>query len=133
MNREKGIAFCGLACCLCNENKACAGCRNDGCVNKEWCKSFNCCREKKIDGCWQCDDFEICDNFMLKKLKVNAFAEFIKKYGEEKMYECLESNEKNGIIYHHDGKITGDYDELKTTEEIFSLLLNGSLDFSNCK
>lgn len=28
---------------------------------KTTCKVTACCREKKIDGCWECGDFEICD------------------------------------------------------------------------
>jgi len=43
MNREKGLAYCGLACLICGENEMCAGCRNAGCKNKERCKHFNGC------------------------------------------------------------------------------------------
>lgn len=125
MDKEKGIAYCGLACCLCSENKDCAGCRNDGCKNKEWCKSFNCCKQKGINGCWECSELDTCDNFMLKKLKIGAFAAFIAQYGEEKLMECLERNEKNGVIYHYDGGIIGDYDEVADREQVFKLILNG--------
>ena len=30
MQRELGIARCGLACCLCSENVVCKGCKRDG-------------------------------------------------------------------------------------------------------
>ena len=30
MEREKGIAYCGLACCVCSENVLCPGCRSGG-------------------------------------------------------------------------------------------------------
>ena len=35
MKRELGIARCGLACCLCSENVACAGCDSGECPDKE--------------------------------------------------------------------------------------------------
>lgn len=28
----KAIAYCGLACCVCSENKDCAGCQEGGCM-----------------------------------------------------------------------------------------------------
>lgn len=31
MKRELGIARCGLACCLCSENKTCHGCNSGEC------------------------------------------------------------------------------------------------------
>ena len=125
MDKKKGIAYCGLACCIFSQRDECAGCRNEGCQNKEWCKSFNCCKEKCLKGCWECPEFETCDNFMLKKIKIHAFAKFIAQYGEEKLIECLVRNEKNGIVYHYEGEITGDYDKLKNDEEISDMLLNG--------
>lgn len=129
MKKEKGMAYCGLACCICSENESCAGCRNDGCQNKEWCKSFNCCKEKGLNGCWECAELESCDNFMLKKQKVLSFAKFIAQYGEEKLMSCLEENEKNGVVYHYDGQIIGDYDNLKSEQEVFKLILDGRKDY----
>lgn len=124
MNRIKGIAYCGLACCVCSENDSCAGCRNDGCKDKEWCKSFLCCKEKGLDGCWECSDFP-CDNPMLDKLRIRTFANFIAEYGEYKLMNALEKNELSGIIYHYEGQIVGDYDKLQTEEEIKALILQG--------
>lgn len=85
MDKEKGVAYCRLACCICSENATCAGCRNDGCndgcKDKDWCKSFRCCKEKNLKGCWECSGFP-CDNPMLRKLRVRTFAKFIGEYGE---------------------------------------------------
>ena len=120
MNHEKGLAYCGLACCVCSENETCAGCRNEGCKNKEWCKHFNCCKEKGLNGCWECSKFP-CGG-MHDKVRVFAFAEFIKQDGEKKMMDCLERNEKQGVVYHYPGQITGDYDKYKTVEEIVAML-----------
>lgn len=97
MNREKGLAYCGLACLICGENEMCAGCRNAGCKNKERCKHFNGCKEKGLNGCWECEEFP-CSG-MHDKVRVLAFAQFIKQHGEEKLIDCLERNEKAGIIF----------------------------------
>jgi len=124
MEREKGIAYCGLACCICSENASCPGCRNDGCKDKEWCKNFKCCGEKGLKGCWKCEDFP-CSGGMLDKLRIRAFSKFIKKYGEDELIRCLEKNEKEGLVYHYDGQLVGDYDVPKTEEEIIQMILCG--------
>ena len=124
MDRKKGVAYCGLACCICSENSTCAGCRNSGCKDKEWCKSFICCKEKNLGGCWECPDFP-CDNPMLNKLRVRTFAKFISEYGENKLMDLLEKNEKSGLIYHYKGQLIGDYDKPATEEEIKQLILTG--------
>lgn len=67
---------------------------------KKWCKSFNCCKGKGINGCWECEEFP-CKNQMLDKLRVRTFAKFIAKYGEEKLMECLKHNEEDGMMYHY--------------------------------
>lgn len=124
VDREKGVAYCGLACCVCSENATCAGCRNDGCMDKEWCKSFKCCKEKGLNGCWECTEFP-CDNKMLDKLRVRTFAKFIAKYDEEKLMDILEKNELKGITYHYEGQLIGDYDKFKSEEELIKFLLEG--------
>ncbi len=124
MDRTKGVAYCGLACCVCSENTTCVGCRNKGCKDKDWCKSFNCCKEKGLNGCWECSDFP-CENQMLDKLRVRTFAKFIAKYGEEKLMDALEKNEFNGMVYHYEGQLVGDYDKPKTEEEIRALIQQG--------
>ena len=96
MEREKGFAYCGLACCICSENETCEGCRNDGCKDKEWCKNFNCCRERGLSGCWECSEFP-CTGNMLDKMRIRAFARFMKEYGENKFLDCLEINEREDI------------------------------------
>lgn len=45
----KAIAFCGLACCVCSENKGCVGCQDGGCESHGWCKNYNCCKEKGLN------------------------------------------------------------------------------------
>ena len=124
MERQKGIAYCGLVCVVCNENKNCVGCRNEGCKDKEWCKNFQCCKTKGLNGCWECSQFP-CDGSMFDKIRIRTFAKFIKEYGADFLLECLDKNEKKGILYHYPGKITGDYDIPKTEDKIIDLIING--------
>jgi hypothetical protein len=122
MEMEKGVAYCGLACAVCSENTNCAGCRNDGCKEKEWCKNFQCCKAKKLEGCWVCGEFP-CDSDMFKKLRVRTFAKFVKQYSVDTLLECLERNEKSGVVYHYPGKLTGDYDIPDTESDIIDMIL----------
>lgn len=128
MNREKGIAYCGLACALCTVEKDCVGCKKGGCASKDWCKIYKCCQKKKINGCYECEDFP-CDEPMLAKIKISTFSKFINRYGEEKLLDNLERNEKSGIVYHYDGEIIGDYDMPKTEREIVDMILTGKKNF----
>lgn len=123
MKRELGIAYCGLACCLC-EKEGCPGCRNEGCTGREWCKNFRECKEKEIDGCWECNDFP-CSGGMLDKLKSRTFAKLILEFGEDQMMDWLERNEKAGIVYHEPNSIFGDYDKFDSEDQIRELVISG--------
>lgn len=50
------------------------------------CKIRECCREKGITGCWECDDFETC-----KKL------DFLKDYHEDAYLKNLRILKKSGL------------------------------------
>ena len=121
---NKQIAYCGLACCVCSENESCVGCRNDGCKDKEWCKNYKCCREKDLNGCWECFDFP-CSGGMLDKLRIRAFARFVKEHGEDELIRCLIRNKETGVVYHYDGQLIGDYDKGQTEEEIIEIIKHG--------
>ena len=122
MKRELGIARCGLACCLCSESAHCAGCNSGECPDKVWCENRKCSMEKGISHCYLCD--ENCQKGLLSKIKPYAFNLFIKRYGEEKLLDCLETNEKAGIIYHREG-VHGDYDEFEDVENLISFIKTG--------
>ena len=109
MKRELGIARCGLACCLCSENEHCSGCQSEECPDKGWCVNRKCSIENGVGSCFSCS--ENCRKGLLGKIKPYAFTLFIKRYGVEKLLDCLEANESNGIVYHRSG-IVGDYDEI---------------------
>lgn len=121
--RELGIAYCGLACCLCSENGDCRGCKQNGCAAYAECQNYGCVTERDIDGCWECPDFP-CGRGMLGNPRMRAFAKFAKEHGTEGLMDCLERNCNAGIVYHYPGGLTGDYD-LPTEQEILDLLERG--------
>ena len=122
MKRELGIARCGLACCLCSENETCGGCHADNCRGFEGCPNRNCSKSKGLDGCFACD--KLCRTGVLSKLKPYAFTLFVQRYGKEALLDCLEENEKNGIVYHRSG-IIGDYDDFDDPEELICFIRTG--------
>ena len=61
---------------------------------------------------------------LLSKIKPYTFNLFAKKYGEEKLLDCLERNEKNGVVYHRDG-INGDYDDFDDVDQLMNFILTG--------
>lgn len=122
MKRELGIARCGLACCLCSENHSCAGCNSGECHGKEFCENRRCSIEKGLSHCYDCR--EDCRKGLLGKIKPYAFTVFVKRYGEEYLLECLEENERKGIVYHRNG-INGDYDDFNDVEELINFIKTG--------
>ena len=120
MKRELGIARCGLACCLCSEN--CSGCNSGECPDREWCENRKCSLSKSIGHCYECE--EECRKGLLAKIKPYGFTEFVKKYGEKELLDCLERNEANGIVYHRNG-IMGDYDDFDDVEQLMNFILTG--------
>lgn len=61
---------------------------------------------------------------MLNKIKPYAFTLFAKRYGEEHLLDCLEENEKRGVVYHREG-ISGDYDDFDDLEKLIEFIETG--------
>ncbi len=122
MKRELGIARCGLACCLCSENETCGGCDTDGCPESARCENRRCSAEKGLSHCYACG--EDCKKGILEKIKPYGFTLFIKRYGLERLLDCLEENEKRGVVYHRRG-IVGDYDGFDDVEELIAFIRTG--------
>lgn len=122
MKRELGIARCGLACCLCSENEHCMGCNSGECPDKQWCENLKCSADKDISNCYKCG--EDCKKGLLAKIKPYGFTLFAKRYGVEALLDCLERNEKNGIVYHREG-INGDYDDFEDVEKLIEFIKTG--------
>ncbi|WP_163193683.1 DUF3795 domain-containing protein [Clostridium thermarum] len=122
MKREYGIARCGLACCLCSENKTCHGCNSEECPDKDWCENRKCSINKSYEHCFNCE--EDCRKGLLTKIKPYGFTLFAKRYGQEMLLDCLERNEKLGIVYHRVG-INGDYDDFDDVEKLLCFIKTG--------
>lgn len=122
MKRELGIARCGLACCLCSENVRCSGCNSGECPDKDWCVNRTCSIEHGYEHCYACES--ACKKGLLSKIKPYGFTLFVKRFGEKELLDCLERNEKNGIVYHRDG-IHGDYDDFDDVEQLISFIKTG--------
>ena len=122
MRRDLGIARCGLACCLCSENIKCSGCNSGECPDKERSENLKCSINKDITACNLCK--EECHKGLLNKTKPYGFTFFIKRYGLEELLDCLERNEKNGVVYHREG-INGDYDYFDNVEDLISFIKSG--------
>ena len=122
MKRELGIARCGLACCLCSENIHCSGCNSDECSGKDWCENRKCSDQKGHGHCYDCE-LE-CKKGLLSKIKPYGFTLFIRRFGEKELLDCLERNEKMGIVYHREG-IIGDYDDFDDVEKLIRFIKTG--------
>ncbi|MCK5129874.1 MAG: DUF3795 domain-containing protein [Clostridiales bacterium] len=117
------MGCCGLACIQCSTylKEECAGCKKQ---EDKTCDTKTCCMDKNIDGCYACTLFP-CEKDLFKNVRVLVFNKALKQHGKEHVICCLEVNHKNGIHYHPADGIVGDYDKLKTEDEIMNLLLNG--------
>ena len=60
----------------------------------------------------------------MSKIKPYGFTLFVKRYGVEALLDCLERNEKSGVVYHRDG-INGDYDDFDNVEELIDFIKKG--------
>ena len=122
MRRELGIARCGLACCLCLENVSCEGCNSGGCPEYDKYENRLCSLDKQLSHCYECE--EHCVKGLLQKIKPYGFNLFIKRFGEEELLNCLERNEREGVVYHREG-INGDYDEFDDVEKLIEFIKTG--------
>ncbi len=118
--RGLGLAICGLACCLCGESASCPGCQKDGCPGHGSCHNYACAKGRGVPGCWECPDFP-CGEGMHQNPRIQAFARFAREHGPDKLLNCLERNQRAGVVYHYPGGLTGDYD--RPTEEAVSQLI----------
>ena len=123
MKRELGVARCGLACCLCSENETCGGCDSGSCPDFDWCENRKCFLARGISHCHDCP--EDCRKSLLGKIKPYGFTLFIKRYGTDALLDCLERNEKQGVVYHRQG-YDGDYDDFDDVEALIRFIRTGA-------
>lgn len=89
-------------------------CYSDECRDKDWCVNRKCSLEKDLERCADCE--EDCRKGLLEKLRPYGSNLFIRRYGEETLLDCLERNERGGVMYHCQG-LEGDYDGFTDSEE----------------
>jgi len=151
---ERGIAYCGLACVLCSKED-CNGCAADYNHKADDCDIIQCAEDKGVDGCFACSDYPCgkenddcfikqcvrkkgldgcyaCPEYpcgqdwhMLNQKKPRAFIRYAREFGKQALIDRLRVNHEKGIVYHKPGKYKGDYDALKTEDEIYQLLRYG--------
>ena len=117
---ENSIGICGLVCALCNCKSTCLGCKN----KNEDCPIKKCSSEKGRDYCFLCEKFP-CDEGIFKSIRVRAFNMVAKEDGLQNLAQYIIRNFQNGIQYHRNDGIKGDYDRLQTEQEVISLLKDG--------
>ena len=100
---RKGVdmtAYCGFSCNHCFLGEWCGGCRSafnccsyGSLFEKGKCPNMECCKEKGIDGYYECSELEVCakgfyqpDNDGANACKAQAM--FIRKYGKEKFFRA---------------------------------------------
>lgn len=124
------IGYCGLLCKLCHLAEHCDGCKSDkNCCGKylseDGCYQYHCCVSKKLNGCWECDDFP-CDKDMFSDshdIRLRAFVRCAKEEGLEKLAEYVTLNQQRGIMYGYNK----DYDNLDSEETVLNLLRTGKM------
>ncbi|HYF81545.1 MAG TPA: DUF3795 domain-containing protein [Clostridia bacterium] len=124
----ESIGYCGLVCKLCHVADKCSGCKseNNCCgrhLSDSGCYQYNCCINKGINGCWECDDFP-CDEDMFSEshdIRLRAFISCAKEEGIEKLIEYILANQQEGIFYGYQK----DYDGLGSEEAVLRLLRTG--------
>lgn len=80
-------------------------CRKGGGCGGHPCKIMKCAEEKKIEGCWQCEEMEDCDKFdileprcgdtpkqNLKKIKKLGYEDWIKERGPFYIWQQIDSS-----------------------------------------
>lgn len=125
---KESVAYCGLVCKLCHSADSCDGCRseNNCCgrhLSSDGCYQYNCCTERGLNGCWECEDF-CCEKDMFSNshdIRLRAFVRCAKEEGIDKLTEYVWENQLNGIYYGY----LKDYDGLVSEDAVLKLLRSG--------
>lgn len=78
--------------------------------------------KRGLSHCCACE--EVCKKGLLSKIKPYGFTLFAKRYGIDRLLDCLEKNERRGIEYHRAGFI-GDYDDFDDVEKLIEFIATG--------
>ena len=89
------VAICGLSCDHCFLSEWCGGCRTvynvcsfATCSEGRICPNVKCCKERNIDGCYECSELETCEKGFFVPSNDGAAAArsqslFVRKYGKK--------------------------------------------------
>ncbi|WP_330363839.1 hypothetical protein [Butyrivibrio sp. WCD2001] len=89
------VAYCGFSCNHCFLSEWCGSCRTKHnvcsfvtCAEDRICPNVRCCKEKDLDGCYECDELENCNKgfYIPSNDGANAAkaqALYIRKYGKK--------------------------------------------------
>ena len=99
------IAYCGLSCNHCFLTAWCGSCRTiyntcsfATCSPDGVCPNTACCKEKDLDGCYECDELYDCKKGFYSLGKdtnaIRAMALFIQKHGKKELLKVLETLHK---------------------------------------
>lgn len=114
------IAYCGHHCAYCHFDQ-CPGCRSDNpfcsyatLFADNICPNVRCCKEKGLDGCYECKDLRECriGFFDTQEQVAKATALFIQKYGKETYTNSLERAIQSGVRYPHQFNEMGDVEKM---------------------
>lgn len=122
------VGYCGLICTFCHET-GCGGCKSNTnrCgrrLSAKGCYQYNCCTEKGLNGCWECD-MAPCDKDMFSErhdIRNRTFVKYAKGEGLHQLCRYVLRNELNGV--HYGWK--KDYDDLGSEEAVLDVLHNGA-------
>ncbi len=96
------IAYCGLSCNHCFLTAWCGSCRTiyntcsfATCSPDGVCPNTACCKEKGLDGCYECDELYNCKKGFYSLGKetnaIRAMALFIQKHGKKELLKVLDT------------------------------------------
>jgi hypothetical protein len=128
------IAYCGLSCAHCFLTAWCGSCRTiyntcsfATCSPNGVCPNTACCKEKGLDGCYECSELYDCKKGFYSLGKetnaIRAMALFIQKYGKKSVdrQTVIDSFMVNGqkpqTLWIDDGRL---YYEFERKNGIFS-------------
>ena len=89
------VSVCGLSCNHCFLAEWCGGCRTEynacsfaTCSEGRICPNVKCCKEKNIDGCYECSELETCERGFFTPTNDGAGAAkaqslYIRKHGKK--------------------------------------------------
>ena len=100
------IAYCGLSCGHCFLTSWCGSCRTiyntcsyATCSPNGVCPNTACCKEKGLDGCYECDKLYTCKKGFYSLGKdtnaIRAMALFIQKHGKKELLRVMDTLHKN--------------------------------------